>query len=216
METLTHTRKARHMLLAVLTAFMLVLAIAPSADAQTRESTKQGDTATLAATTGCPDGFVEGRFGCMPENLTTKPDTGDTGNDCPDKWVPSSAPGGCSPGFFTIAVGAFDFDNGCPDMWVPSSAPGGCSPDFLTLKTAGLDATLGCPDMWVPSSAPGGCSPGFIAIDSGGRVFEAQYHCAFGRQCDAMVEAIIALGGSCTSSSLGETCTIPTGPPGRD
>ncbi len=190
METLTHTsttsnRKLLQLLMASLTAFLLVLSIAaPGADAQTRD-TKKANTAVLAATQGCPDGFVDGRFGCVPENLTTKP-------------------------------GGVDDTNGCHDKWVVSSAPGGCSPEFLTLKLVGLEFNNGCPDGWVVSSAPGGCSPGFITTDDGSHVFAIQHHCAFGSACDAVVDAVLALGGHCTSSSYGETCTLPTGPQGRD
>ncbi len=247
-STNTSTRKLVQLLMASLTALLLVLSIAaPGADAQTRD-TKSNDTAQLAATSGCPDGFVDGKFGCVPENLTSRPgavefDNGcpqnwvpssapggcspgyltvDAGtarfdNGCPQNWVPSSAPGGCSPGYLTVDVGTLKFDDGCPQNWVPSSAPGGCSPEFLTMKLVGLEFDNGCPDMWVPSSAPGGCSPGFITIDAGSRIYEAQFHCAFGPAvCDTMVEAIKALGGECGTTVFGETCTLPTGPQGRD
>lgn len=190
MEKLTNnnssTRTVAQVLLAALTACMLVLAIAPGAQAQTRD-TKTADTAVQATTSGCPDG-----------------------------WVVSSAPGGCAPGYLTIEIATFDFDNGCPDGWVPTSAPGGCAPGFLTLKLAGLEFDNGCPDGWVVSSAPGGCSPGFFTIDAGERVLEAEFHCAFGSACDDMIEAVKALGGECGSSVFGETCTLPTGPEGRD
>ena len=216
-STNTSTRKLVQLLMASLTALLLVLSIAaPGADAQTRD-TKSNDTAQLAATSGCPDGFVDGKFGCVPENLTSRPGAVEFDNGCPQNWVPSSAPGGCSPGYLTVDAGTARFDNGCPQNWVPSSAPGGCSPEFLTMKLVGLEFDNGCPDMWVPSSAPGGCSPGFITIDAGSRIYEAQFHCAFGPAvCDTMVEAIKALGGECGTTVFGETCTLPTGPQGRD
>lgn len=190
--TSTKTRAA-HLLMAAFAAFMLLLSIAPGADAQTRDTTTKDDggTAVLAATEGCPDGFVEGRFGCVPENLTSERE----------------------PDFVVV-----EFDDGCPDGWVASTAPGGCSPENLTLEVVGYKVAIDapCPDGWVISQAPGGCSPGFITLDTSGDLYEAQFHCAFGALCNDMVEAVKALGGECESSLYGETCTLPTGPEGRD
>lgn len=97
------------MLMAALTAFLFLLAVAPGADAK-GDDTKQSDTTVLAATTGCPAGFVEGRTGCQPENLTTKDDDvvytqvfDSTG--CLAKWVSASVPGKCEANFFTTDAG---------------------------------------------------------------------------------------------------------------
>ena len=127
---------------------------------------------------------------------------------CPKGWVSSSAPGGCSPGFFTLKPHGVRDADGCPDGWVSSSAPGGCSPGYLTLKQAGIRNTDGCPDGWVSSSAPGGCSPGSFTLKQR-RVYQAQYHCAFGVECDLMVDAILALGGTCASDGPDTTCDLP-------
>ena len=88
---------------------------------------------------------------------------------CPDRWVPSSVPGGCSPGFFTLKLVGLDSTRGCPKGWVESSVPGGCSPEFFTLHLNGVsDSRQACPDGWVRSSAPGGCSPDFITLKQAG------------------------------------------------
>lgn len=85
--------------------------------------------------------------------------------ECPQNWVPSTAPGGCSPGFFTLEQAGLRDTEGCPTGWVPSTAPGGCSPGFFTLRLNGeRDSRQSCPDGWVRSSAPGGCSPGYITL----------------------------------------------------
>jgi hypothetical protein len=163
-----------------------------------------------AATTSCPDGWVTSSApgGCSPGFFTLKlvrlPDT----DDCPDGWVRSSAPGGCSPGFFTLKLNDVGDTKGCPAGWVTSSAPGGCSPGYLTLRLAGISPTDGCPDGWVASSAPGGCSPGSFTLKQR-QVYQAQYHCAFGVHCDMMVEAILALGGSCNRDGPDTTCELP-------
>lgn len=117
----------------------------------------------------------------------------------------SSAPGANAAEHSQTVLTATD---GCPDGWVSSSAPGGCSPGYLTLKLAGIRATDGCPDGWVRSSAPGGCSPGSFTLKQR-RVYQAQYHCAFGVDCDLMVEAVIALGGTCTSDGPDTDCVLP-------
>lgn len=97
---------------------------------------------------------------------------------------------------------------GCPDGWVRSSAPGGCSPGFFTLKLVRLPDTDDCPDGWVRSSAPGGCSPGSFTLKQR-RAYQARYHCAFGVECDLMVDAILALGGTCASDGPDTTCDLP-------
>lgn len=90
-------------------------------------------------------------------------------NECPDRWVPSNAPGGCSPGFFTLELAGIESTQGCPSGWVESSAPGGCSPGFFTLRLNGVrDSRRSCPDGWVRSSAPGGCSPDYLTLRQAG------------------------------------------------
>ena len=71
-----------------------------------------------------------------------------------------------------------------------------------------LAVTEGCPKGWVSSSAPGGCSPGSFTLKQR-RVYQAQYHCAFGVECDLMVDAILALGGTCASDGPDTTCDLP-------
>ena len=167
-------------------------------------------TDVIAATRGCPDGWVTSSApgGCSPEFFTLKlarlPDT----EDCPDGWVRSSAPGGCSPGFLTLGLSEVKDIAGCPDGWVQSSAPGGCSPGYITLRQVGLDATEGCPDGWVESSAPGGCSPGSFTLKQR-TIYQASYTCAFGVACDVMVEAVLALGGTCTRDGPDTSCDLP-------
>ncbi|MEJ2754283.1 MAG: hypothetical protein P8104_00185 [Gammaproteobacteria bacterium] len=88
---------------------------------------------------------------------------------CPDRWAPSSAPGGCSPTFFTLELAGLKETLRCPSGWVESSVPGGCSPEFFTLRLNGVrDSIRSCPDGWVRSSAPGGCSPGYITLKQAG------------------------------------------------
>jgi len=189
-------------------AFLLFSSNAPGTSAA-QQSRDTGQT-ELAVTEGCPKGWVSSSApgGCSPDFFTLKlvrlPDT----DDCPDGWVSSSAPGGCSPGFFTLKPHGVRDADGCPDGWVSSSAPGGCSPGYLTLKQAGIRNTDGCPDGWVSSSAPGGCSPGSFTLKQR-RVYQAQYHCAFGVECDLMVDAILALGGTCASDGPDTTCDLP-------
>ena len=190
-------------------AFALLLSGAPGASAE--EDSGSTGQAVLEATEGCPDGWVPSSApgGCSPGFFTLKLVGARDTDGCPDGWVRSSAPGGCSPGFFTLRLNGIDATDDCPDGWVRSSAPGGCSPGYLTLKLAGLRATDdGCPDGWVPSSAPGGCSPGSFTLKKR-RVYQAQYHCAFGVDCDLMVEAVIALGGTCSSDGPDTTCDLP-------
>lgn len=171
----------------------------------------QTDGVEAAETRGCPAGWVSSSApgGCSPGFFTLKLARLPDAPDCPDGWVASSAPGGCSPGFFTLRLSDAEGDGGCPDGWVRSSAPGGCSPGHLTLKLAGLEpVTEGCPDGWIESSAPGGCSPeGFTLKER--RIQQASYTCAFGVACDVMVEAILALGGSCTRDGPDSTCDLP-------
>ncbi len=161
----------------------------------------------------CPKGWVRSSApgGCSPGFFTLKLAGIRVTDGCPEGWVRSSVPGGCSPGFFTIQMnGARDSRRSCPDGWVRSSAPGGCSPEYLTLKQAGLQATDSCPDGWVRSSAPGGCSPGNFTLEPGfDGIDQARYHCAFGAACDAMIEAVLALGGTCSSDGPDTSCDIP-------
>ena len=132
-------------------------------------------------------------------------------DDCPAGWIRSSAPGGCSPGFFTLKLAGIASTDSCPKGWVSSSAPGGCSPGFFTLKTNGArDSRRSCPDGWVRSSAPGGCSPGDFTLEPGfDGIDQARYHCAFGAACDDMIEAVFALGGTCSSDGPDTTCDLP-------
>lgn len=161
----------------------------------------------------CPQGWVRSSApgGCSPGFFTLKLAGIRATDGCPEGWVRSSAPGGCSPGFFTIQMnGARDSRRSCPDGWVRSSAPGGCSPEYLTLKQAGLQATDSCPEGWVRSSAPGGCSPGNFTLEPGfDGIDQARYHCAFGNACDVMIEAVLALGGTCSSKGRDTSCEIP-------
>jgi hypothetical protein len=239
--TSSPTRSLTHLLVLLVAALALALSIAPAADAQTRTTS---DTKKSAAVEGCPDGWIPASVpgGCMPGSETTEdrddgatsrcPDGFELGPagcqaanltaeiptiaefGCPDRWV--LGPQGCQPGYLTIEVATFKPVDRCPDRWVPASVPGGCLPGYLTLRTVGLDGIDGCPDLWVPSSAPGGCAPGFFTSEPTPGVLEAQHHCAFGPACDPMIDAVIALGGSCVDTIFGTTCEIPTGPPTRD
>ncbi len=168
---------------------------------------------TKAVSDDCPAGWIRSSApgGCSPGFFTLKLAGIASTDSCPKGWVSSSAPGGCSPGFFTLKTnGARDSRRSCPDGWVRSSAPGGCSPDYLTLELAGLRAIDSCPDGWVRSSAPGGCSPGDFTLEPGfDGIDQARYHCAFGAACDDMIEAVFALGGTCSSDGPDTTCDLP-------
>ncbi|MEE9423921.1 MAG: hypothetical protein V3V18_02955 [Methylococcales bacterium] len=60
------------------------------------------------------------------------------------------------------------------------------------------------------SSAPGGCSPGNFTLEPAfDGIDQARYHCAFGAACDHMIEAVLALGGTCSSDGPDTTCEIP-------
>jgi hypothetical protein len=170
-------------------------------------------TVDIYSTDRCPKGWVSSSApgGCSPGFFTLKLAGIYSTDGCPKGWVSSSAPGGCSPGFFTLQMnGARDSIRSCPDGWVRSSAPGGCSPEYLTLEQAGLYAIDQCPDGWVRSSAPGGCSPGNFTLESGfDGIDQARYHCAFGDACDVMIDAVIALGGSCSTDGPDTTCELP-------
>lgn len=185
-------------------ALAALLAVSLSADPS------QAQENVLAAAPGCPDGWIVSSApgGCSPEFLTLKLSRLPETDDCPDMWVRSSAPGGCSPGFFTMALQDVEGTVGCPDGWVQSSAPGGCSPGYLTLKMVGLEATEGCPDGWIESSAPGGCSPEGFMLETR-EIFQARYTCAFGAACDVMVDAILALGGTCERDGPDSACDLP-------
>ena len=93
------------MLVAALTAFLLLLAIAPGADAKSAK-TKTDEAPVLAATPDCSS-FLVGRFRCQPENFTTENTDlyvsvyAATGtNGCSADWVTTSTGGGCEPGVF--------------------------------------------------------------------------------------------------------------------
>lgn len=196
-----------------LTPVVAVFLLAVAWGANARDLGSDSAFLTKAATPDCPEGWVSSNApgGCSPEFFTLKLAGIHATDGCPDGWVSSSAPGGCSPGFFTLRMnGVRDSRRCCPDGWVRSSVPGGCSPDYITLARAGLHATKRCPDGWVPSSAPGGCSPDNFTLepDSSG-VDRARYHCAFGDACDHMIEAVFALGGTCTSEGPDTTCDLP-------
>lgn len=161
----------------------------------------------------CPDGWVSSSVpgGCSPGFFTLKFAGIRSTSGCPKGWVSSSAPGGCSPEFFTLHLtGTRDSRTTCPDGWVRSSAPGGCSPNYLTLELAGLKAIDSCPDGWVRSSAPGGCSPENFTLEPGfDGVDYARVHCAFGKACQPLIDAIVALSGSCTTDGPDVSCDLP-------
>ena len=74
---------------------------------------------------------------------------------------------------------------------------------------AGFFSTEGCPTGWVESGVPGGCSPGNFTLQTGfDDVDRAVYHCLFGEECNAMIESIKVLGGSCETDGLGTTCDV--------
>lgn len=198
-------------------AAVVGILLATAGGTHAREMTG-GTPASLKGVPGkCPNGWVSSSApgGCSPGFFTLKFVGISSTLGCPKGWVSSSAPGGCSPGFFTLKLnGARDSRSSCPDGWVRSSAPGGCSPDYLTLELARLQAINSCPSGWVRSSAPGGCSPDNFTLEPGfDGVDQARYHCAFGRACDAMIEAVLALGGNCYSEGPDTTCDIPPIPP---
>lgn len=185
---------------------ILVPSLPRGAEAQTALPVER-DTAARE----CPSGWVASSApgGCSPGFFTLKLARFPESNDCPDGWVRSSVPGGCSPGFLTLALNDVLGDGECPAGWVTSEAPGGCSPGYLTLRQAGIElATEGCPSGWVASSAPGGCSPGSFTLEER-RIYSAHYTCAFGVECDVMVEAILALGGSCERDGPDSSCDLP-------
>lgn len=196
-----------------LAAIVAVFLLAVTYGANARNLGTDSPYLMKAATSDCPKGWVSSSApgGCSPEFFTLKLAGIRATDGCPDGWVRSSAPGGCSPGFFTLRTnGVRDSRRACPDGWVRSSAPGGCSPEYITLAQAGLHATEGCPDGWVRSSAPGGCSPDNFTLEPDLRgVDQARFHCAFGAACDHMIDAVFALGGTCTSDGPDTTCDLP-------
>ena len=166
-----------------------------------------------APPSNCPDGWVVSDVpgGCSPGFFTLKFAGIAPTKVCPTGWVRSSIPGGCSPTFFTLQMnGTRDNRYSCPQGWVRSSAPGGCSPEYLSVQLTGIKVIDHCPDGWIRSSAPGGCSPDNFTLEPGfDGIDRAYFHCAFGDSCQPMIDAVLALGGTCVSDGPDTSCRLP-------